>query len=45
ALKSLTRTNARINKTAIHNFIDELDVDEKVKNELKAITPLNYTGV
>lgn len=45
ALKSLTRTNARINKTAIHNFIDGLDVDEKVKKELKAITPLNYTGV
>lgn len=45
ALKDLTRKNEVINKVAIHNFIDGLNVDEKVKQELKNITPQNYTGV
>jgi adenylosuccinate lyase len=26
-------------------FIDELDVNEQIKAELKKITPFNYTGV
>ncbi|MFA6833881.1 MAG: adenylosuccinate lyase, partial [Bacteroidaceae bacterium] len=45
ALKSLTRTNQIIDEKAIHSFIDELNVDDKIKQELKAITPHNYTGV
>lgn len=45
ALKDLTRGNKAINKTTMHNFIDGLDVSAKVKKELKAITPHNYTGV
>lgn len=45
ALKDLTRKNEVIDKQAIHQFIDELNVDEKVKQELKQITPQNYTGV
>ncbi|MFW5831523.1 MAG: adenylosuccinate lyase [Prolixibacteraceae bacterium] len=45
ALKDLTRKNETINREAIHNFIDGLDVDEKVKQELKLITPQNYTGI
>jgi len=45
ALKSLTRTNARINKKAIHSFVDNLDISEEVKTELKAITPSNYIGI
>lgn len=45
ALKDLTRKNEIINKEVIHNFIEELNVDEKVKKELKKITPQNYTGV
>lgn len=45
ALKDLTRKNEVIDKQAIHNFIDGLDVDESVKQELKQITPQNYTGV
>ncbi|MBB1285669.1 adenylosuccinate lyase [Flavisolibacter sp. BT320] len=45
ALKDLTRGNKAINKTAMHNFIDSLDVSAKLKKELKAITPHNYTGV
>jgi adenylosuccinate lyase len=29
ALKDLTRSNERISKESIHNFIDNLDVDER----------------
>lgn len=45
ALKALTRTNEAITSERIHNFIDTLEVSEAVKQELKAITPHNYTGV
>lgn len=45
ALKDLTRTNGVINAETIANFIDTLHVNEDIKNELKAITPYNYTGV
>jgi len=45
ALKGLTRTNSRIDRESISRFIDSLDVDESVKEELKAITPQNYTGI
>jgi adenylosuccinate lyase len=45
ALKDLTRKNEVVDKQAIHNFIDDLDVDEQVKKELKKITPQNYTGL
>lgn len=45
ALKELTRGKASITKQDIHTFIDTLKVNAKVKKELKAITPHNYTGV
>jgi adenylosuccinate lyase len=45
ALKELTRTNDVINKASIAQFIDTLDVSTDIKNELKQITPQNYTGV
>lgn len=45
ALKDLTRKNEAITKTTIHNFIDELNVSDVVKLELKSITPENYTGL
>lgn len=45
ALKGLTRTNSRIDRAAISQFIDGLDIDDAVKEELKAITPHNYTGI
>jgi len=45
ALKGLTRTNAKINQKSIADFIDTLDVSSDIKNELKAITPSNYTGI
>lgn len=45
ALKELTRTNEVINKETLHRFIEALAVTEKVKSELKSLTPLNYLGI
>ncbi|GAA4752459.1 adenylosuccinate lyase [Flavisolibacter ginsenosidimutans] len=45
ALKGLTRGKQKIDKKAIHSFVDSLDVSAAVKKELKAVTPHNYTGV
>jgi adenylosuccinate lyase len=45
ALKDLTRTHAVIDRAAIQAFIDRLEIDEAVKEELRRITPQNYTGV
>ena len=45
ALKALTRTNAAITEESIRNFIEELEVPENVKAELRAISPQNYTGI
>ena len=44
-LKELTRDNNNINKLTLHKFIDTLDIDEKIKVDLKQITPYNYTGI
>ncbi|HET8885069.1 MAG TPA: adenylosuccinate lyase [Salinimicrobium sp.] len=45
ALKGLTRTNTAITSESISSFIETLDVSENVKNELKKISPHNYTGI
>ncbi|MDR3011138.1 MAG: adenylosuccinate lyase [Sphingobacterium sp.] len=45
ALKDLTRTNTHVTKETIATFVDNLNVSEEVKEELKAISPANYTGV
>ncbi len=45
ALKELTRTNESVTQTAIAAFVETLNVSDEVKDELKAITPANYTGV
>ncbi|ETD18302.1 MULTISPECIES: adenylosuccinate lyase [Prevotellaceae] len=45
ALKALTRTNEKMTADTIRRFIDELNVNDSVKTELRAITPLNYTGL
>ena len=45
ALKELTRGKHAIDKKAIHDFIKSLKVSTAVKKELKAITPINYTGI
>lgn len=43
-LKALTRTNSKMDAESIASFIDTLKVSDAVKEELKAITPHNYTG-
>ena len=45
ALKALTRTNEAITEQSIKNFIEELNVSEEIKQELRTITPHTYTGV
>jgi adenylosuccinate lyase len=45
ALKSLTRTNEKITKKSLGEFIDGLNVKDAVKERLKSITPFNYVGV
>ena len=44
-LKNLTRTNATITKESIEAFIDTLQVSDEVKEELRNISPFNYTGI
>ena len=43
-LKTLTRGH-KLNKEKLHEFIDSLDVNEIVKNEMKALTPKSYIGI
>lgn len=45
ALKDLTRTNTHVTKDSMHAFIDTLNVSATIKEELKKITPHNYTGI
>lgn len=45
ALKGLTRKNERVTKQTVHSFVDTLNVSDALKEELKLISPLNYTGV
>ena len=45
ALKALTRPNAKMTESTIHEFIKGLDVSDEVKAELMSITPHTYTGI
>lgn len=45
ALKDLTRTNEQVNQQTIASFVDNLNVSDEIKNEIKTITPWNYTGI
>ncbi|MBS1950175.1 MAG: adenylosuccinate lyase [Cytophagales bacterium] len=45
ALKELTRKKEKITKESIQAFIDGLDVRKEVKENMKKISPFNYTGV
>ena len=45
ALKALTRTNQAITEASIKEFIEGLNVSEEIKQELRTITPHNYTGM
>lgn len=44
-LKEITRTNEVITRNTIESFIDSLELSAGVKDELKNITPQNYTGI
>ncbi len=43
-LKALTRGQQGINQTTLASFIDGLELPAHVKDELKTLTPGNYTG-
>ena len=45
ALKALTRTNEKLTRERVDDFIDQLDISDDVKEEMNRITPRNYTGV
>ncbi len=45
ALKELTRGKGGINRESMHAFIDGLNIEASIKEELKQITPQNYVGV
>lgn len=45
ALKELTRGKSAVDLASIHQFINQLKVSENIKEELKSITPENYTGI
>ena len=42
ALKSLTRTGEAVDETTIKAFIEGLNIDDSVKEELRALTPWTY---
>ncbi|MBD5255497.1 MAG: adenylosuccinate lyase [Barnesiella sp.] len=44
-LKQLTRVNSTVTAESIAEFIDTLNVSPEVKDELKALSPHNYTGI
>lgn len=45
ALKDLTRTNQQVTAATIAEFVSKLDIPEAVKEEIKRISPHNYTGI
>ncbi len=44
ALKAVTRGRAVVTREDLLQFIDTLEIDETVKEELRALTPHNYVG-
>lgn len=44
-LKALTRTNETVTAESIASFIEALDIDETVKEEMRRISPSNYVGI
>lgn len=43
-LKELTRTGQALSAETIEEFINTLNISDQLKEELKLITPFNYTG-
>ncbi len=44
ALLELTRTHEKVTRESILNFIESLEISEAVKDEIKTVTPFNFTG-
>ncbi|HAE36059.1 MAG TPA: adenylosuccinate lyase [Chitinophagales bacterium] len=44
ALKALTRGKSSITREDMHAFIDSLDINAALKEQMKGISPFNYTG-
>ncbi|MDE5648216.1 MAG: adenylosuccinate lyase [Muribaculaceae bacterium] len=44
-LKQLTRVNTAITAESIADFIETLDINESVKDELRKLSPHSYTGI
>ena len=44
-LKALTRKNEKITADTFRQFINSLEISESLKEELRKITPHNYTGI
>lgn len=44
ALKTLTRTGEKITEETLSDFINSLDVPDSIKEEMRRISPYNYTG-
>ena len=45
ALKELTRTNQKVTAATIAEFVSGLAIPDSVKEEIKQISPSNYTGI
>ncbi|ELR68915.1 Adenylosuccinate lyase [Fulvivirga imtechensis AK7] len=45
ALKELTRKHEKVTEQSIKSFIETLNVSETIKEELRIISPFNYTGI
>ncbi|PWG80853.1 adenylosuccinate lyase [Pararcticibacter amylolyticus] len=45
ALKELTRTNQQVSAETISSFVDTLSISDSVKEEIRKISPHNYTGI
>jgi len=44
ALKRLSRTGEKLTQKTVNSFIDSLNIKDGVKEELKMVSPFNYTG-
>lgn len=45
SLKALTRNGEKITKEVMTAFINQLDIADDIKEQLRGITPFNYTGM
>ena len=44
-LKQLTRKSTHVTRETLMDFIDNLNVSESVKDELRALSPTTYLGI